>query len=98
MHSGRQLAAGLVVRQHEISGKWEDKKIEIPKLNQNPKRIANDCMRRIKKKLVKRESKELLSRMLSAEEGSEAQLELQEQYRENCQYLIALEKGEIFED
>lgn len=95
---GRQLAAGLVIRQHEISGKWEDKKIEIPKLNQNPKRIANDCMRRIKKKLVKRESKELLSRMLSAEEGSEAQLELQEQYRENCQYLIALEKGEIFED
>ena len=95
---GRQLAAGLLIRQHEVSKKWEEKKIEVPKLNQNPKRIAKDCMRRIKRKLVRIEMKELTFRITSAEEGSEAQLELQEEYRKNSQYLISLEKGEVFED
>ena len=73
------------------------KKIEVPKLNQNPKRIAEDCMRRVKRKLIKGEMKDLMSGITSAEEGSEAQLELQEEYRKKSQYLISLEKGEIFE-
>ncbi|MCY3488157.1 MAG: hypothetical protein OXH34_06915, partial [Bacteroidetes bacterium] len=94
---GRQLAAGLLIRQHEISKKWEERKIEVPKLNQNPKRIAKDCMRRVKRKLIKGEMKELMSGITTAEEGSEAQLELQEEYRKKSQYLISLEKGEILE-
>ncbi|MCY3629490.1 MAG: DNA primase [Bacteroidetes bacterium] len=95
---GRQLAASLLIRQHEISKKWEEKKIAVPKLNQNPKRIAKDCMRRVKRKLIKGEMKDLMSGITSAEEGSEAQLELQEEYRKKSQYLISLEKGEVFED
>ncbi|MXZ18082.1 MAG: DNA primase [Rhodothermaceae bacterium] len=95
---GRQLAASLLIRQHEISKKWEEKKIAVPKLNQNPKRIAKDCMRRVKRKLIKGEMKDLMSGITSADEGSEAQLELQEEYRKKSQYLISLEKGEVFED
>ncbi len=95
---GRQLAAGLLIRQHEVSQKWVEKKIDVPRLNQNPKRIAMDCMRRVKRQLIKQELKNLTSSIMSAEEGSEAQFELQEEYLKRNQYLLSLERDDIFVD
>ena len=57
-----------------------------------------DCMRRIKRQLIKQELKNLTSSIMSAEEGSEAQLELQEEYLKRNQYLLSLERDDIFVD
>ncbi len=95
---GWQLVAGLMLNRYELSSNWEEKKIDVPRLNQDAERIAKDSMRKIKQKLIKEELKELIFRITNAEAGSEAQMELQEEYRERLQHKRAIERGEIFEE
>ena len=98
--STSQLVAGLLTRQHQISDGWEEKKIAVPELNEDAKRVANDCMRQIKTKFVVAELKDLEKRIFSSEDGSEAQLELHEEYRKKREYqndLVNLEK-DVFGD
>ncbi|MCY4159367.1 MAG: DNA primase [Bacteroidetes bacterium] len=94
----QQLVANLLMRQHEVSRGWGEKKIVVPKLNQDAKRIAIDCMRESKRKHIGEEMDELLNQILNSEQGGEDQLKLQEKYRQKSQLLRDLQKVEIFGD
>ena len=91
------LVSSLVVTLHEVSGGWEEKKIFVPRLNADSKRVAQDCMRHVKKKFTQKQSKELQEKILNASPGSATQLRLQEQYRQARQFLIDLDKPGIFD-
>lgn len=92
--STSQLVAGLLTRQHQISERWKDKKISVPELNEDAKRVAKDCMRQIKTKFIKAEIKDLQKRILNSGDGSGAQLELHEEYRMKLEYKNDLENLE----
>ena len=93
----QQLVAGLMVSRYEVSRGWRGKKIAVPEMNEDPTRVAQDCMRRIKRKLIKKQIKELQEQVLSSESGSKAQLKLQDEYRETRQKLLDVEKLDYFD-
>ncbi len=93
----RQLIAGLLMRQHEISKGWVEKKIVVPELNEDAKRAAQQGMRRVKQRILKNQIKELGRKVLSSGEGSKDQLDYQEEYREKSQLLLFLEEEDCFD-
>jgi len=94
----RRLVASLLMRQHEVSSGWGEKKMPVPDLNQDPQRVAQDGMRKIKRKYIQQEMKKSQNQIMNSEEGSEIQLNLHEEYRQKSQLLRDLQKEEIFGD
>ena len=95
--SVRQLVASLSIRQHHVSEKWKDRKIEVPEQDDDARKVAEDCMRIIKRAVIKHEMEELENQILGSDAGSRVQLELQEQYHQRIQFLRAIEKRGVFD-
>ncbi|MCY4674848.1 MAG: DNA primase [Bacteroidetes bacterium] len=94
----QQLVAHVLVPRHEISEGWEAKKINVPRLNENSKRIAQDCMMRVKGKVVERDLQRVKHEMMNAPEGSEEQSRLQKEYLGQKQYLLKINNRTLFDD
>ena len=94
----RQLVADILIPRHEISKGWSAKKINVPRLNEKSKRIAEDCMMRVKGAVVKRQIQRVKSEMMNAPEGSEAQRSLQKEYLNQQRYLLRIKNRKLFVD
>jgi DNA primase len=94
----QQLIVDILMPRHEISKGWGAKKINVPRLNEKSKRIAEDCMMRVKGAVVKREIQRIRHEMMNAPEGSEDQNRLQKEYLNQKQYLLKINNRKLFED
>ncbi len=94
----QQLIGGLMIHQHEISKGWEEKKIAVPELNQDSMRVAKECMRRNKQRIIKNQMTELARKVLNSDEGSADQLGYQEEYRQKSLLLKVLDREDCFDD
>ena len=94
----QQLIVDILMPQHEISKGWDAKKINVPRLNEKSKRIAEDCMMRVKGAVVKREINRTKHEMMNAPEGSEDRSRLQEEYLSKKRYLLKINNRKLFEN
>jgi len=90
----RQLIAHLQMQRYDISPRWKERKVAIPTLDPDPKRIAQDSMLRIEEDINNRELRELERQILDVEEGSESQINLQEKYRDKLEIRQKLKNRE----
>ena len=95
--TARQLVADILIRRHEISKGWGAKKINVPRLNEKSKRVAEDCMMRVKGAFVKRQIQRLKHEMMNAPEGSDARSRLQMEYLNQKRYLLKINDRKLFE-
>lgn len=93
----QQLVADILMPRYEISKGWGAKKINVPRLNENSKRIAEDCMMRVKGAVVKRQIQYMKRDIMNAPEGSEDQSRLQKEYLRQKQYLLKINNRKLFE-
>lgn len=94
----QQLIVDILMPRHEISKGWDAKKINVPRLNEKSKRIAEDCMMRVKGAVVKREINRTKHEMMNAPEGSEDRSRLQEEYLSKKRYLLKINNRKLFEN
>ena len=93
-----QLVVDILMPRHEISKGWGAKKINVPRLNEKSKRIAEDCMMRVKGAFVKRQIQRLKHEMMNALEDSEVRSSLQKEYLNQQRYLLKIKNRGLFED
>ncbi len=92
----RQTIADLLMQKYELSRRWEEKKVPVPTMNQDPKRVAKDGMLALKVLRVKNQISEVTKQIFLAEEGSELQMNLQEEYRDHLQMQQRLKSRDVF--
>ena len=93
-----QLVVDILMPRYEISKGWGAKKIDVPRLNEKSKRIAEDCMMHLKGAVVKRKMQRVKHEMMNAVEDSEVRSSLQQEYLNQQRYLLKIKNRKLFED
>lgn len=94
----QQLVVDILMPRYEISKGWGAKKIDVPRLNEKSKRIAEDCMMLLKGAVVKRNMQRVKHEMMNALEDSEVRSSLQQEYLNQQRYLLKIKNRKLFED
>ncbi|MCY4001711.1 MAG: DNA primase [Bacteroidetes bacterium] len=94
--TAQQLMATLMIEQHHVSPRWSDLKVTVPPLHEDVQRVAEESMLVMKRKSNHKNIRELERQILSAQDGSEKQMKLQQEYAKMREKRIKLQDRGIF--